>query len=493
MSRGPAERLFQIPGFPNSELGVAENYVNRFLRSADRNKSGLELFEDPTYLTFRILLDYSFSPLFKTRNNLVGGESNLWRGFETITDESAEKYFFNRGDRVKLKHLSNFIGGFDVLIKSQYHYLREINGLEDLIRHPEGINTAYGWKKKLTIKTYESVDMRMAALWSYLRTTYYDYNMMRWSLPENLRKFDMTILIYDIRDFYDSDIVKAVTAPVNVVAPLSVGDINRYKPSNVLAQAAAQTSLTDLIGPPPPVETDTGEIKAVLEKPYLAIKCYACEFDITQSLKQISTLSSETSDTPNEGEFSIIVDRVRYFYDFSLYERFISDQSSSDNVATTGESQGEPKRKIFDNIKENVKRKGEKLANDFKRRKDNAGESLKLTGQAARRRFLDQSLLDLAADFRFVFGRRNLGSIDRFGATQVTQNRVSDLGTRDGYQVLDGEGNVVNINLPDTLTDFPDPNASIFSESNEIRRLAVENLYGVDEIEFLRGQSRTLF
>jgi hypothetical protein len=153
-------------------------------------------YEDPTYIGFYVR--------FKDLNQLpykdVTGDFDTWPGglfYNEDHPDSAIKYLKNIGEYTRAQMLREFIEGIQNIQRMPW-FITKVSGLEDIWK----INPAESFRgkdKKLTFETLESIDLKMTYLIDLYRKACYDSVYMRWMLPENLRKFEMELVITEIR------------------------------------------------------------------------------------------------------------------------------------------------------------------------------------------------------------------------------------------------------------------------------------------------------
>jgi hypothetical protein len=166
--------------FRNSE-------AHRFVRTPISEDTDIFYkFQDPTF--------FGFKPMFNFNRpfGLLASEQNK---------NSALAYLIRIGDNVRAEYMRAFIKLLrDISIKSAW-YFRMIEGLED------------AWKrdymkpvlvdKKIAIGCMESLDLRMTAMIDLYRKACFDWINRREVVPSNLRKFEVSIYVYDFRVFND--------------------------------------------------------------------------------------------------------------------------------------------------------------------------------------------------------------------------------------------------------------------------------------------------
>jgi len=164
------------------------------LSTIDRFKKGLHarygMYNDPTYLGFVLLFnDYDIerSPLLvRDEGKQVG---------------SALNYLKSIDDGARFEYLKLFQ---DLLFDTNYWmpwYWQGIEGL-DKIWDYKALADPYkgGTDAVIKITTLESIDLRITALMDLYRRACFDYEFRREIIPSNLRKFQVTIFVQEIRN-----------------------------------------------------------------------------------------------------------------------------------------------------------------------------------------------------------------------------------------------------------------------------------------------------
>jgi len=175
-----------------SKNSSGKNYISnqdlgRF-KTRSNSTDTLAQFEDPAYLGFKI-----FFPGIGDNNTggLLGGIDNT---------NSALFYLNQIGDTVRVKMLDTFIKTLKKINTEYPWYFQSISGLDEAWKARAEIEKPR-IKKQITIECLESLDFRMTSLIDLYRKTAYDWNNKREILTDNLRHFEMTIMVYDMRKF----------------------------------------------------------------------------------------------------------------------------------------------------------------------------------------------------------------------------------------------------------------------------------------------------
>ena len=243
-------------------LGATDKQRSLFLKGFKLSKQGQ--FEDPTYLGFKIVIDFGTlpinpedglppSPLFKG-TSYINGESNTFFSrnpfgqpqyeFRTQTNTayySAISYLEEReadfsygagsgGKRADM--LRQFKNTFRDLLTNTPWFIQSITGLDELMKVPRGgyqtqseiaspFNVQRTMGKTLTFNTLESMNLRVTAMADLYNQATFDYDFMRELVPRNLRKFTMYIFVSEIRNFFKTSRLLGSSAALTAIDDLS--------------------------------------------------------------------------------------------------------------------------------------------------------------------------------------------------------------------------------------------------------------------------------
>jgi len=155
----------------------------------------LKLFQDPTYLGFKLF----FHGIGQETNTNSGINSSGLLGPE---DNPNSALFYLKQLEGETGARFNMLKDFKALlirINTEFPwYFQSIEGLEDAWKRD--INKPK-FMKELTITCLESIDLRITGLMDLYRKVVYDWKNRRYVLPDNLRHFEMTIKVFDNRNF----------------------------------------------------------------------------------------------------------------------------------------------------------------------------------------------------------------------------------------------------------------------------------------------------
>jgi hypothetical protein len=204
------------------------------LATIERFRKGIQSdygkYNDPTYLGFVFLFndfDPNVSPL-------------LARGTDSAPPPvgSALSYLASINDTARYNYLKLFQ---ELLLDTNYWmpwYWQQIDGI-DKIWDYGGLKDPYkgGDDSRLKVTTLESIDLRITALMDLYRKACYDYTYRRFILPDNLRKFQVSIFIQEIRNIQVD--FGALGNAINTVNQLS-GAYPQLSPLNIPVETPKQ-------------------------------------------------------------------------------------------------------------------------------------------------------------------------------------------------------------------------------------------------------------
>jgi len=157
-------------------------------------------YDDPTYLGFKIVIDFASSPLFA---GTLTSQPNQ-DGSETPLDASALSYL-RKVAPAKADSLIRFANTLYDMQTKRHYFFQEIEGLDNVwktsTKFINGDPYRGGPDSKISINCLESIDLKTTALMALYRNAFLDLKMRRVILPRNLREFDVTIYIQEIRKF----------------------------------------------------------------------------------------------------------------------------------------------------------------------------------------------------------------------------------------------------------------------------------------------------
>lgn len=194
------------------------------LSTIERFRKGLHanygMYNDPTYLGFVLLFnDYDIekSPLLVRDANQVGSALNYLKAID---------------DGPRFEYLKLFQ---DLLFDTNYWmpwYWQAIEGLDKIWDYKKLADPYRGGNDSvIKITTLESIDLRITALMDLYRRACFDYEFRREILPSNLRKFQVTIFVQEIRNIQAD--FGAIDGAISIINNISTAINPKTNPLNL--------------------------------------------------------------------------------------------------------------------------------------------------------------------------------------------------------------------------------------------------------------------
>jgi len=357
--------------------GTTDQLRSLFLKGFKLSNQGK--FEDPTYLGFKIVIDFGNlpidaefgqppSPLFKKDNysfqagnsgffslNPFGQPAYTIASSQNVSYFSAQGYlrqreadFFNGDGGKRADILNQFSVSFRDLLDNYPWFLQSITGLDGLVKVARGgytdsgeassFNSSRTSGKTLTFTCLESLNQRMTALGEMYKQATFDADHMRELLPRNLRRFKMYIFVTEIRNFFKTSRLIASSAALTTINNLSNLVGNNNNPGSTNATETAN-SFGQSYGSDPSQSNNafSGALNNVIDnsgldgdlslfrnqsdqsgiKPLLILECSNCEFDFDDSTSVPNNIDAGSGNANAVGySFKVHVGRVRTKYQF---------------------------------------------------------------------------------------------------------------------------------------------------------------------------------
>ena len=173
---GLVNRLKQSVGI-NSSPTISQHPIQQ---KANQELNDMLLrFADPLWIRFKIFFNFSAS------SGLLADGSNT---------NSAIAYFNRIGDTVRAQALKDWIDSLKNLSTNYSFLFDELTGLQELVS--DRMQEMVPEDKKLDITFQETLDMKIANIIETYRHIVFNYERRVWTLPRNLRRFDMHIYVY---------------------------------------------------------------------------------------------------------------------------------------------------------------------------------------------------------------------------------------------------------------------------------------------------------
>lgn len=358
-----------------SSSGIRDLYTNGFYGDTTNFYPSVfsRIFDEPTYLTFKIDFDFNTKMIenFAPNNNdplsivaydnmpmpfLSLGTTNYYSTFKYLSN--------NKGEQQRANMLYLFISGLKDIQQNYPYYFNSIEGLGDLMK----INTKNGIRLKddegiLTIKCYESLDLKITQLLQLYRKIVWDDVYQRWILPDMMRYFKMNIYISEIRLFHSmssssskNNQSKLIDIPSSInstsYSDISSSSNSLDKINNILNNACAISS--QVLGTNSTITKNLNSTNSVIDSinsiktdinsdfiklcnnaindvmPTIKLECNMCEFVIDDTLSHVNSLLSYKSTTQTEPVLKIKVNKLR---DTQLYPLNANLKTMSNNYS----------------------------------------------------------------------------------------------------------------------------------------------------------------
>ena len=160
--------------------------------------------QDPTVFGFKLFFHFDniASPL------LCGATTDI----NSAPTNSAAGFLKSIKDEQRLYYLEKFLYLLSGVNSQTPWYFQSLAGLKEAWALP--IDKPYiGDDKKLEIECMESIDLRVTALMDLYRKACYDWKNRREVVPSNLRKFRLSVFVYEARVFGNPNSIANVEAP----------------------------------------------------------------------------------------------------------------------------------------------------------------------------------------------------------------------------------------------------------------------------------------
>ena len=154
-----------------------------------KSKTSKFKFQDPTYLSFVMLFDFTDS--INSPFLSEPAESFLAK----LSNGGAESDYYAE----KLEALQNFKKALKTINNEMPWYWQGIAGLEKIQQWDPTKPYIGGDEATLTISTLESINLPIAGLMHLYRKATFDERKWTWVLPANLRKFRMYVYVTEVR------------------------------------------------------------------------------------------------------------------------------------------------------------------------------------------------------------------------------------------------------------------------------------------------------
>lgn len=308
-----AERIKTGKDKPQDLDSLLEMYSKWYL-----SKKSLIRIEDPTFLSFKIIIDWT-SPLFRNNDKRVQVRKEKMGGGESLS-----YYLESVNQTWRKEKLLSFQGKMRELMTTRFHYMKSMDGLGSFWKIQPKVAFL---PQEITISTIESMDMFISSMADdYLHATY-DYQNMKNVAPINLRRFDMIVVIHEVRNIK------------SMLSNYFNGD-EKYKKIMEEHGGESDRFIKDKDG-------------MVFLNPYLGTHAYKftdCEFDFSETFSYLSSVSNEGGKEVST-KFKISLGRMDFrYHDLDVFsesarkKRFLEEVEP--HVYQRSEKQSEISREV---------------------------------------------------------------------------------------------------------------------------------------------------
>ena len=204
--------------FPIDEKIYLDDTERNFKQSPIINDTDF-YYEDPTFLTFEIIINKFSSPLFNYGQDFINPKPNtainFIRKYSNIDEIALREVLLN-----EFIYIITDIFGFEFKASSgkKNYYIEQILGLDKL--------TAKMVKDEdlIQIKMVEDVSMRILYMAETYNNLIYSYRNQKYLIPINCLRFDMQIKITDLRKFKISNPRYDYTLPISPNNPTTISN-----------------------------------------------------------------------------------------------------------------------------------------------------------------------------------------------------------------------------------------------------------------------------
>ena len=282
-----------------------------------KSKSSKHAFQDPTYLSFLLLFDFTdnvHSPL------LAGGAEAFLKKL-TEGGDNSELY------KEKLESLQNFKKALKTINNEMPWYWQGLSGLERIQQYNPDNAYLGGDDAKITITTLESINLTIAGLMHLYRKAVFDESKWSWVIPENLRKFRMYVYVTEVRA------IKNMSSP----------NLTGFDPTqNPFKQDIK-------------MQNSNADISGISGRPYFMFSLKYCEFDLDTGV----TIFQDLKKSPEEaasGEISISYESL-FDVEARVLNGIVEDTFNVDDLSPAPDSEDKSPATLKDWAKDQANQK----------------------------------------------------------------------------------------------------------------------------------------
>lgn len=301
------------------------------------------VYDEPTYLTFRIDFDFlgidsgdGYNDIPQgllnvvTRDFVVGSNNvsvlpnisatdrkyiindddqffDLRRKLFPNSQYSAYNYlYYALGERERARMLLQFKMGLYDIVKYCPYYITSISGLNNLMKvvPTNGVRIPKDGGV-LTITCNEALDMRITQVMNLYRKVAWDDVYQRWILPDILRYFKMYIYISEVRVFHTTEDKSPFVSGMTEMFPTPQLDVPKGVPNNLVPTLGGSSFKL---------------LNSAINKcmPTIKLECNMCEFDMSDIMGHVANMSSAKSDEQVKPTIKIRVGNIREVQSYGL-------------------------------------------------------------------------------------------------------------------------------------------------------------------------------
>lgn len=339
-----------VGGSSPSASTIRDTYLNGFFGETNLYSPNIfsRLFDEPTYLTFRI--EFNFDKTFENQMNfqmsgMFGTLDNLPEPLLTIEEKTgAERKYYSTwnylkhalGEGQRANMLNLFIEGLKDIQEHYPYYFQSVAGLGNILKvvPADGIRLKDG-ENIISIKCLEGLDMKITQLMQLYKNVAWDDYYQRWILPDMMRFFNVKIYVSEIRLFHSSKVSASKTSG-GIIFPFGqAGSSDKVMNANSidkLYNSSILSSINDVLNTGSAVSSRlfgtnssvtqtinsinhtvdtvnslasgvTGDLYHLCNSaindvmPTICFDCHMCEFDIEDTATHLNELTASTKET----------------------------------------------------------------------------------------------------------------------------------------------------------------------------------------------------
>jgi hypothetical protein len=194
-------------------MSTSNNYSNQIFKSdandfrvTNRQGNAFQKFQDPTYLGFKLFFHGIGIGVNNKENDRLDANPDTLKNVTNTSglfghkdNVGSARYYLNKiGDSARLQMLDD-LQNMIIKVNTEFPwYFQTIEGLDEAWKRDFA---AIKFKKTIKIGCLESLDLRITAIMDLYRKIAFDWTNRREILTGNLRKFSVSIMVYDNRNF----------------------------------------------------------------------------------------------------------------------------------------------------------------------------------------------------------------------------------------------------------------------------------------------------